>query len=350
MKAAVLTALDHLDITTVDTPRVSANEALVKVRACAICGSDVRILHYGNNRVTPPQILGHEAAGEVVAVGPGVTRVKVGDRVALGADVPCCECAFCEDGMGTNCQINYAMGYQFAGSFAEYVLLNKIVLDHGPVHLIPEGVSYAEAALAEPLACVLNALERTPVQLGDDVVIIGAGPIGCMMISVARIMGARRIIVVNRSCSRLEVARRFGADVVICSSEEDAIARVREETDGLGAHLVITANPSPTSHADALQMARNRGRINLFGCLPAGSRVELDTNLIHYKELLVSGAHGSLPTHHRRALELIAAGAVPTADFISHRFALDDVHEAFATAESHSGLRVLIEPWGPSDD
>lgn len=350
MKAAVLTALNQLEVLSVDTPEIDPNSALVKVRACAICGSDIRILHHGNHRVTPPQILGHEAAGDVVAVGANVTRVKVGDRVALGADVPCGECSFCEDGMGTNCQINYAMGYQFAGSFAEYVLLNKTVIDHGPVHVIPDGVGYAEAALAEPLACVLNALERTPVQLGDTVVIIGAGPIGCMMIPVARMMGASKVIVVQRSRGRVEMARRFGADVVICSSDEDAIARVNEETDGLGAHLVVTANPSPSSHSDALAMARNRGRVNLFGGLPAGSRVELDTNLIHYKELLVSGAHGSLPTHHRRALELIASGRVPVMEFVSHRFGLDDIRDGFAVAESHTGLRVVIEPWGPTDD
>lgn len=350
MKAAVLTALDTIEIRTVETPEIDANSVLVQVRACAICGSDIRILHHGNSRVSPPQILGHEAAGVVVAAGVNVTRVKVGDRVALGADVPCGECSFCEDGMGTNCQINYAMGYQFAGSFAEYVLLNKMVIDHGPVHVIPDGVSFAEAALAEPLACVLNALERTPVELGDYVTIIGAGPIGCMMISVAKMMGARKVIIVQRSRGRVEVARRFGADVVICSSEEDAIARVLEETDGLGAHLIVTANPSPASHSDALRMARNRGRINLFGGLPAGSLVELDTNMIHYKELVVSGAHGSLPRHHRRALELIATGRVPAKDFISHRFALDETQEAFSVAEGHTGLRVVVEPTGSTHD
>lgn len=350
MKAAVLTALGSLELQSVPTPEIDANGVLVKVRACAICGSDIRILHHGNSRVTPPQILGHEAAGEVVAVGENVTRVQIGDRVALGADVPCGECVFCEDGMGTNCQVNYAMGYQFAGSFAEYVMLNQTVVEYGPVHVIPAGVSYAEAALAEPLACVLNALERTPVRLGDDVVIIGAGPIGCMMIPVARLMGARKVIMVNRSRGRLRVARQFGADVVICSADEDSITRVKEETDGLGAHLVITANPSPSSHADALAMARNRGQVNLFGGLPAGSRVELDTNLIHYKELLVSGAHGSLPRHHRQALELIASGRVPTKEFVSHRFSLDQIHEAFAITEDHTGLRVIVEPWGPSDE
>lgn len=350
MKAAVFTELNKLELKNVETPEVDPNSALLKVRACAICGSDLRIFRHGNTRVDPPQTLGHESAGEIVAVGENVTRVKVGDRISLGADVPCGECAFCEDGMGTNCQINYAMGYQFAGSFAEYVLLNKKVIDYGPIHHIPEGMSYAEAALAEPLACVLNALERTPIKLLDTVVIVGAGPIGCMFIPIAKMMGASKVIVVQRSRgSRAEIASQFGADLVIISSEEDAVERVREETDGLGAHVVITANPTPASHAEALEMARNRGRINLFGGLPAGSTVELDTNLIHYKELLVSGAHGSLPTHHRKALELIASGAVPVSELISHRFGLSDIHKAFDAAENRHGLRVLVEPWGPSD-
>ncbi|MFV0405673.1 MAG: alcohol dehydrogenase catalytic domain-containing protein [Propioniciclava sp.] len=346
MRAAVLAALDTLELREVPTPVVDDYSALVKVQACTVCGSDIRILHHGNPRVKPPQILGHESAGEVVAVGAGVTRVQVGDRVALGGDVPCGECAYCQDHMGTNCAINYALGYQYPGSFAEYVLLNKKTLDHGPVHRIPDGVSYAEAALAEPLACVLNGLERTPVALGDTVVIVGAGPIGCMMIPVVKRMGAAKVVVVQRSRNRVQAAYDFGADVVICSAEEDAIARVLAESDGIGAHLVITANPSPQSHADALVMARNRGQINLFGGLAAGSSVELDTNLIHYKELVVAGAHGALPSHHRRALDLIATGGIDFTRFISHTFGLDEVAEAFTVAESHVGMRVAVAPWG----
>jgi L-iditol 2-dehydrogenase len=341
-----MTGPDRIELREVPTPEVGPGSALVRVRACTICGSDIRILHHGNSRVVPPQILGHESAGEVVAVGEGVTRVAVGDRVAIGGDVPCGECAYCEDHMGTNCAINYAMGYQFPGSFAEYVLLNPTTLQHGPVHVIPEGVTYQEAALAEPLGCILNALERTPVQMGDVVTILGAGPIGCMMIPVVKRMGASKVIVVQRSRARVQAAWDFGADVVICTEDEDVVARVREESDGLGAHLVITANPAPSSHADALEIARKRGRINLFGGLPAGSTVELDTNLVHYKELTVAGAHGALPSHHRQALELIASGVVEAGRFVSHTFALDDVEQAFQVAESHVGMRVAVLPWG----
>lgn len=344
MKAAVYEGIDQMTVREVPTPVPDDDSVLLRMKSCAVCGSDIRIFHHGNSRVHPPQVLGHEIAGEVAAVGRHVTRFRVGDRVAVGADVPCGECAFCEAGIGNNCQTNHAMGYQFAGGFAEYCLLNKMVVTYGPVHHIPEGVSYDEAALAEPLACVLNATELTHIRLGDTVVIIGAGPIGCMIIPVSYMLGATKVIVVQRSRPRLEAARQFGADCYICSSEEDAIQRVLEETGGLGADVIFTANPSPQSHADALQMAKNRARINLFGGLPAGSRVELDTNLIHYKELLVMGAHGSLPRHHRLALDLIASGKLDMKRFLSHTFPLDQVHEAFATAEGHTGMRVVVHP------
>jgi len=345
LKAAVLEALDRMVVKEVPTPRIDDGSVLVRVKSCAVCGSDIRIYHHGNSRVNPPQILGHEMAGEVVEVGKNVTKFNVGDRVAIGADVPCGECVFCEAGIGNNCQINYAMGYQFAGGFAEYVLLNRIVVSYGPVHKIPDHVTYDEAALAEPLGCVLNSLELSNIRLGDSVVLIGAGPIGCMIIEVARKMGATKIIVVQRSRPRLELARKFGADVYICSNEEDSVARVLEETGGLGADVVITANPSPEAQVNAIKMAKNRARVNFFGGLPKDrSLVTLDTNIIHYKELFVHGSHGALPIHHQRAVELIAAGAINMKNYISHKFSLDDIHEAFSAAEGHVGMRVVVNP------
>ncbi len=344
MRAAILHELNNMTVCDIPTPSCDDNSVLVRVRACAVCGSDIRIFHHGNNRVIPPAIIGHELAGDVVSVGANVSKFAVGDRIAIGADVPCGECMFCEAGIGNNCQTNYAMGYQFAGGFAEYILLNKTVVNYGPVHKIAPHVSYDEAALAEPLGCVLNALELSNIKMGDDVVIIGAGPIGIMIIEVVRKMGARKIFVVQRSKPRLEVAKKFGADVYICSSEEDPIARVLEETNGLGADVVITANPSPQTHADALHMAKNRARINLFGGLPKGSTVTLDTNIIHYKELFVHGAHGALPRHHAQACEMINAGMVDMKRYITHNFSLDQINEAFAAAEGHAGLRVIVNP------
>lgn len=345
MKAAIFEGIEKIVIKDVPIPKMDDNSVLVRVKACAVCGSDIRIFHHGNTRVKPPQILGHEISGEIVEVGKNVSKFKPGDRVAMGGDIPCGECVYCESGIGNNCSINYALGYQFPGGFAEYVLLNSLVVNYGPVHKIPDNVSYDEAALAEPLACVLNGLELSNVRLGDVVVIIGAGPVGCMMIEVVKRMGAAKVIMVQRSKPRLELARRFGADVYICSSEENAVERVLEETGGMGADVIICANSSPEAQIDALKMAKNRARVNFFGGLPRNnSLVTLDTNIIHYRELFVHGSHGASPSHHRKALELIGSGAIKIGNYISHKFCLDDILEGYKMAESHLGMRVVINP------
>jgi len=346
MKAAVLENLNIMVVKEIDKPVCDDVSVIVKVKSCAVCGSDIRIFHSGNNRVEFPQTLGHEISGEIVEVGKLVTKFKVGDRVAIGADVPCGECVFCKAGIGNNCQINYAMGYQYAGGFAEYVLLNQTVVNYGPVEKLPENVTYDEAALAEPLGCVLNALELAPVMLNDTVVVIGAGPIGMMLCEVAKKMGADKVILVNRSQKRLDKAKQLKvADVYICSGTEDSIKRVLEETQMLGANVIFTACPSPQAQQDAIPMARNRARINFFGGLPQTTgEVPINTNAVHYKELFISGAHGAMPIHHQKAVKLIASRVIEIEKFISNKFPLDKINEAFAEAEGHNGLRVVVKP------
>jgi len=346
MKAAILEGLDNMVVKETDIPVCDDHSVLVRVKSCAVCGSDIRIYHSGNSRVNPPQIIGHEIAGEVVEVGKNVTKLKVRDRVAIGADVPCGECTFCKAGIGNNCQINYAMGYQFPGGFAEYVLLNQIVINYGPVQKLPDNVSFDEGALAEPLGCVLNALELATPKLGDVFVAIGAGPIGMMLCEVAKAMGAAKIIMIDVSKPRLDIAKKIGiADVCICLKEEDGVARVLEETDGLGADVIYTSCPAPQAQIDALHMAKNRAKVSFFGGLPKNaSNVLLDTNLIHYKELFITGAHGAMPIHHSRAVELIASGRIDVKKFLTHRFPLDEIATAFKTAEEYGGLRVVVNP------
>jgi len=344
MKAAVLEELNKIVVKEVPTPEIDENGILVKVKSCSICGSDIRIFHYGNSRVKPPTIIGHEIAGEVVEVGSYVTKFKVGERVAIGADVPCGECQYCIEGIGNNCQINYAIGYQFQGGFAEYIPLNGLTVNYGPVHKIPEHMSFDEATLAEPLGCVLNGMELSDIKLGDNIAIIGTGPIGCMIIEVVRKMGAAKIMVNEISSERLEIAKEFSADVFIDSSKENAIERVLEETNGLGADVVITACPSTQAQIDSLKMAKNRARVNFFGGLPRGSTITIDSNIIHYKEIFVHGTHGSMPIHHLKALNLIAAGVIDMKKFISHNLSLGDILKGFEIAEKKKGKKVVINP------
>jgi len=261
MKAAVLEALDRITVKEVPTPQIGPDEALVKVRSCAVCGSDIRIFHHGNNRVHPPAILGHESAGEIVAVGANVSGFRVGDRVALGADVPCGECAFCKAGIGNNCQINYAMGYQFQGSFAQYVPLNRTMLAYGPVHKLPCGVTFEEGALAEPLACVLNAVEFTDIRLGDTVVVIGIGPVGLCAVAGARVLGAGRIIAIGTRPNCVKVAKEYGATDIVSYKDGDIVEQILAMTGGKGADRVIIAGGGQEVFGQAVAMTREMGNI-----------------------------------------------------------------------------------------
>lgn len=345
MRAAILENLNQLKVKSVDDPCVNEDSLIVKVKSCAVCGSDIRIYHYGNPRVKTPQIIGHEIAGDVIKTGSGVKRFKIGDRVAIGGDVPCGECDFCRDGIGNNCANNYAIGYQFQGGFAEYIPINKITLMFGPIHHIPEELSYDEAALAEPLACCINGLELARINLGDTIVIIGAGPIGCMLAELAKHMGAKKVILSEQSKIRADIAKSFNMNVIMPSSELEFRAQVMKETKEAGADVVITACASVNAQLQAFSVIKNRGRIHFFGGLPKGSKhIELDSNLIHYKELCILGSHGSVPRQHRLALELLENGIIDAKKYISHKFKLEDILDAFSMVENKQSMKVIINP------
>jgi len=346
MKAAILETLNRIVVKEVPDPVCGENEAVLRVEACAVCGSDLRIFHFGNERVKMPAVIGHEISGYIIKAGKNVTRVKEGDRVALGADVPCGKCYWCQNGMGTNCKINYAIGYQFPGGFAQYMLLNQITLDYGPVTIIPDHVSYEEAAIAEPLACAINGLELAQFGLGKSICIIGLGPIGCMMLELTRVFGASKVFAAQRSKKRLEIARQFLPQArFIATEEEDLVKTVLEDTGGEGVDLVITTAGTVKAHEDAVQMVGHRGYVNLFGGLKNQPKLCIDSNLIHYKECFVMGSHGSLPQHHVKAVNLIANGVVHAKKYISKTFTLNEIEKAFQYHESREGLKVVIKPW-----
>ncbi len=347
MRAAVLEALEKLVVREVEDPRIDDDSALLKVESVAVCGSDLRIFHHGNPRVKPPAIIGHETAGVVVKAGKNVTRVSEGDRVAVGADVPCGQCPWCRNGLGNNCQINYAIGYQIPGAFAEYMKLPRLVLEEGPVTPFAGSLSFDVAALAEPLACAINGLELVNMSLGKSIAIIGMGPIGCMMIDLARIMGATKVIAAQRSRKRMEIARAYGADVYVATEEEDLVARCLEETGGEGPDVVITSCGSVEVHEQAVQMVAHRGYVNLFGGLGKDVRpMSVLSNTIHYKECFVTGSHGCVPRHHEMAVGLLEKGLVRVEPLVTHHFTLERINDAFQTMESKQGMKIIVHPHG----
>ncbi len=347
MKAAILEELGKIVVKEVADPQIGDDSALLKVESVAVCGSDIRIFHHGNPRVKPPAIIGHESAGTVVKVGKNVTRVKEGDRVAVGADVPCGQCKWCRNGLGNNCSINYAMGYQIPGSFAEYLKLPRLVLEEGPVSQFSDKLTFDVAALAEPLACAINGLELVNLSLGKTIAIIGMGPIGCMMIDLARLICAIKVICVQRSPARMQIAKQYGADVYINPTEEDVIARCREATGGEGPDIVMTTCGSVEVHEQAIEMVAHRGYVNLFGGLGKNVRpMSVLSNTIHYKECFVTGSHGCVPRHHELAVKMLEAGMVRTEPIITHHFPLEQINEAFETMQSQKGMKIIVHPHG----
>jgi len=345
MLHAVVEAPGKLTVKETAIPEIGDDSALLKVESVAICGSDLRILNHGNPRVTLPAVMGHEAAGVVVKAGKNVTRVKEGDRVALGADVPCGQCRWCRDGKGNNCAVNYAVGYQIPGAFTQYMELTPLLLNNGPVTPIPDNITFDQAALAEPLACAVNGLELVNMFVGKSLVILGLGPIGTMMIDLTRAMGAVKVIGVQRSRTRMEIAQQYNADVYIFSEEEDVVERCIAETNGEGPDVVVTSCGSVDTHRQAIEMVAHRGYVNLFGGLAKDAPpLTIASNLIHYKECFVTGSHGSVPRQHEIAVRLIAQGIVRVEPLVTHRFPITQINEAFDVMASRQGMKVIVHP------
>ncbi len=290
--------------------------------------------------------MGHEIAGEITDIGAGVYGWSVGDRVQVIAAIPDGTCPDCLAGNQTVCQNQLSMGYQFPGGFAEYMIVPREVLRVDGLNRIPAGLGFAEASLAEPLACVLNGQELARVGAGDTVVVIGSGPIGCLHVRLARARGAATVILVDLNAERLAVAAALvNPDVVIASDTVDPIEAVMAATGGRGADVVITAAASGAAQEQGLRMLARRGRLSLFGGLAKDKpNITVDSNVVHYRELTIVGVNGSSPAHNKRALELIASGAVPVTDLITHHLPLTDVLEAIEIVARGEAIKVTIEP------
>lgn len=346
MKVARFYAPGDIRLEDMPEPTAGNGEIKIRVRACSACGTDVKISKSGHFRIVPPRVMGHEIAGEVVQVGSGVSGWAPGDRVQVIAAIPCGKCPDCLAGHMTVCPSQVSMGYDFDGGFAEYMVVPPQVLAVDGLNRIPESVSFAEASVAEPFACAINAQELVGVGPGDDVVVIGSGPIGCLHIRIARARGAARVFLVELSRERLDLAAEVvKPDGAICGSETDAVEAVLKLTEGRGPNVVITAAASGAAQEQALQMVAPGGRISFFGGLPKDKPViALDSNIVHYRELMIRGANGSTPEHNKRALAMIADGSVHVADLITHRLPLDQLLEGIDVVSQGAGIKVTIEP------
>lgn len=342
MKAAVLRGVNDIGCETVSEPRLDAGDLLIKVRAATICGTDIRILRGKKTAgIRYPSVIGHEFSGEIANTG-GHQQFHVGQAVAVCPAFACGHCEECIRGAENLCRNLLAMGYEIDGAFAEYVRIPARGVASGNVFVLPQGLSPEAASLAEPLACVINGQERVGVSRGDTVAVLGAGPIGLLHVQLARLSGASKIIVSQRSALRRDAARAAGADHVINPSEENVVERVKALTGGAGVDVAVCAIGDPVLANDAIRMVRPRGRVSLFAGFTRGVQAELDVNAIHYNELIVTGAFGLTRLQYHKALHLIAGGKIDANSLLSHRFSLDDFAQAIATAEQGSAIKVAI--------
>jgi L-iditol 2-dehydrogenase len=345
MKAAVFYGPGDLRVADVPRPGIADSELLLEVGACGLCGSDLRTFRHGARNIHKPVVLGHELSGTIVEVGAAVNGYRPGHRVAVAPAIPCCACTYCRRGAETMCEQLRSIGYEFDGGLAEFMVVPASAVKAGCVNLLPDNLPFAEAAIAEPLACVINAQELLGVGEGDTVVVIGAGPVGCLHAGLARVRGAALTMLVDLRPERLTMAGTFGADITVDASREDVRARVLEATGGTGASVVIVAAPSNRAQEEAVLLAARRGRINLFGGLPKTNPfISLDANVVHYRELTIVGSYGSRPDHNRQALELVARGALPIRALIGLELPLERVVDGLLAVEEGRVMKVVVRP------
>jgi L-iditol 2-dehydrogenase len=302
-----------------------------------VCGTDVRIAAHGHAKVAPPQVLGHEVVGTIVE--SRCTQAQVGARVTVAPAVGCGECRWCRAERPNRCAGLRTIGYEFPGAFAPLLAVPPAAVRQGSLCPVPEGLGGEVACLAEPLACCLNGQELVGLGAGDRVVIVGAGPIGCLHARLAAARGAAQVVVVEHNPARRDQAQRLALGTVVADGAE-----VVALTDG-GADVAIAAAGSAAVQAEMLAWLARGGRASFFAGLPPHEALVLiPTNRIHYDELTVVGAHGSSPRQNRQALELLAGGTLRADDLVTGRYRLAEVQEAFAAMASAAGLKSVVLP------
>ena len=343
MKAAQLTGPETVELVDLPVPACPPDGLLLAVKACGVCGSDLRRWKEGP-AAGGLAVPGHEFAGEVVEVGADVSDYAVGDHLAVAPDVHCLKCWYCSVGLYNLCDDMTMIGITpgFMGGLAEYCVLPVHALAGGTIHKMPTSLSWTQGALGEPLSSVQACHADIGTSLGDTVLVMGAGPIGCLHTAIAHLRGAR-VILSEPNELRRRMAAPFEPELVLDPFSQDVVAEVKAFTDGRGADSAICANPVAATHQQAVAAVRKKGTVVLFGGLPkAAPTTELDANRIHYDEIRVVGSFSYHPDYHRRALQLLERGQIAPERIVTHTFPLDEIEQVFRTVAAGEALKVMV--------
>ena len=343
MKALLLTEYKHLELTDIPTPEIGPDDVLVRVKACGICGSDVHGWDGSSGRRIPPLVMGHEAAGVIAAVGDNVTEFSEGDRVTFDSMVSCGKCHFCREGRPNLCDHRMVLGvscgdYRRYGAFAEYVSVPARI-----TFKIPDELPFEHAALIEAVSVAVHAANRTPVKMGDTAVVIGSGMIGLLVIQTIRLAGCSKVIAVDLSDEKLQVAKKFGADVTLNAAKDDVVAKVRELTDGRGADVALEVVGATATVQSAIDCTRKGGSVTLVGNL--APTVEFPLQSVVTREINVFGSCAS-SREYPACIDLLARGAIRVEEMISAKAPLEDGPEWFGKLYEGNtdAMKVLLCP------
>ena len=346
MRAGVYRGKGQVGMEYVPVPQISDGEVLIRVAACGICGTDIKKIEHGF--VPPPQILGHEVAGTVVAVGRGVSRWRPGDRVVSFHHVPCGNCFFCERRLFSQClaykKVGLTAGFTpNGGGFAEYVRAMPWIAERGMVE-IPPGVTFEEATFVEPVNTCVKAVEKARVAPGESVLVIGQGPIGLLLMMLSKLAGAS-VFGSDPMPERRAVSERLGA-VALDPRSPGFAEQVRERTEGRGPDVVLVAVPAPAILAEALSLARPGGRVLLFAQNDPQMKIEFPAAAVGVEEKEILGSYSAALDRQEHSAQLVFSRAIPVASLVTHRFPLEQFAEAIRLAARPSGdsLKVMITP------
>ena len=342
MKAAILEAVGKLRLADVPRPACPPGGLVIEVRACAVCTTDVKMVQRGQRDLRYPRVLGHEVAGVVAECDAGVEGLEPGQRVHVAPGVACGRCAACRRGADNRCERIEIIGFSRDGGFAQWMAAPAESVQIGGVTRLPDALPFELAALAEPLACCINAQDRLHLTSADRLLVLGGGPVGCLHVMLARARGVGEVLLVERSPARARLAEAAGATRIIVSEPDQMEAQVRWATgdEGVDAAVAACADADVDSLVRAL---RPGGRLCLFsGLHPQRATAQLDANRVHYEELGITGAYGCTARQNRQATELIASKAVDASWLVTMRVPLDRIQDAIDYTAERSGMKAVV--------
>lgn len=343
MKVAITRAPGSLQIEEREKPICPDGGAILKVEACSICLSDVKIARAGHRDLTYPRILGHEIAGVIDETSSKDPTYSMGNRIQLWPGLACGHCSYCDRGLDNLCETIGIMGFNVDGGFAEYIAIPQERLNDSNLNGIAEGISFEQATMAEPLGCCLHGQDILLTGEGDTVLILGAGAFGSLNALLARHRNAKTVIVAEKLKTRLESIKSASPDFIIDTTSEDLNEMVYEYTSGRGVDAILLSTSEVGVDDRLMKLLAPKGGICAFSGLPANSSsVLLDSNRIHYRELTVAGAYGCTSSDNSNALKLIASGEIDVSWLITHRISLDDIWEGIEYSEKRKGLKTTV--------